>query len=132
MLTNQVANGEMKLKVFYRRAREAGQLEMQIKSDSKYRQILMPHEFIEINEGNVSATEFKERSSIHQLIKLMEMGNVDTLYAYDTSRLTRNMSNHIELMALLDKHNVQLVLTGTSENDMPKNLLGLWEGFKIG
>lgn len=132
MLTNQVINGEKKLKVFYRRAREVGQLEKQMETDYQYRQSLMPHEFIEINEGNASATKFKKRSCIHQLIKLIELGNVDTLYAYDASRLTRNMSNHFELMALLNKHNVRLVFTGSSEIDMPNKLLGLWEGNKIG
>jgi site-specific DNA recombinase len=132
MLTNQVINAEMKLKVFYRRAREAGQLEMQMQADYQYRQSLMSHEFIEINEGNVSTTKFIERSCIRQLIKLIELGNVDTLYVYDASRLTRNMSNHFELMASLNKHNVRLVFNGSSEIDMPNKLLGLWEGFKIG
>ncbi|WP_026573928.1 recombinase family protein [Bacillus sp. UNC438CL73TsuS30] len=132
MLTNKVTNGEMKLKVFFRRAREEGQLEKQMQADYQYRQSLMPHEFIEINEGNVSATKFIERSCIRQLLKLIELGNVDTLYVHDASRLTRNMSNHFELMALLNKHNVRLVFTGSSEIDMPNKLLGLGEGFKIG
>jgi DNA invertase Pin-like site-specific DNA recombinase len=132
MSTNKVTNGEIKLKVFFRRAREEGQLENQMKVDFQYQQGLMPHEFIEINEGNVSATKFKERSCIRQLIKLIELGNVDTLFVHDESRLTRNMSDHFELMALLNKHNVRLVFTGSSEIDMPNKLLGLWEGFKIG
>jgi site-specific DNA recombinase len=132
MLTNKATKGETKMKVFFRREREAGQLEMQMQADNQYRQSLMPHEFIEINEGNVSATKFEERSCIRQLIKLIELGNVDTLYVYDASRLTRNMSNHFGLMALLNKHNVRLVFSGFSEIDMPNKLLGLWEGFKIG
>ncbi|MEH6908650.1 recombinase family protein [Neobacillus drentensis] len=75
-------------------------------------------------------TKFKERSCIRQLIKQIELGNVDTLYVHDASRLTRNMSNHFELMALLNKHNGRLVFTVSS--DMSNKLLGLWEGFKIG
>jgi len=132
MLINKATNGETKMKVFFRRAREAGQLEMQMQADYQYRQSLMPHEFIEINEGNVSVTKFKERSCIRQLIKHIELGNVDTLYVHDASSLTRNTSNHFELMALLNRHNVRLVLTGSSEIDMTNKLLGLWEGFKIG
>lgn len=132
MLTNKATNGETKMKVFFRRAKEEGLLEMQMQSDYQYRQSLMPHEFIETNEGNVSATKFKERSCIRQLIKLIELGNVDTLYVHDASRLNRNMSNHFELVALLNKHNVRLVFTGSSEIDMPNKLLGLREGFEIG
>jgi DNA invertase Pin-like site-specific DNA recombinase len=132
MLTNKATNGEMKMKVFFRREREAGQLKKQMQADYQYRQSLMSHEFIEINEGNVSATKFKERNCIRQLIKLIELGNVDTLYVHAASRLTRNISDHFELMALLNKHNVRLVFTGSSSIDMPNKLLELWEGIKIG
>lgn len=132
MLTNKATNGETIMKVFFRRAQDEGQLEKQMQADYQYRQSLVPHEFIEINEGNASATKFKDRSCIRQLIKLIELGNVGTLYVHDASRLTRNMSNHFELMALLNKHNVRLVFTGSSEIDMPNKLLGHGEGFKIG
>lgn len=132
MLTNKVTNGEMKLKVFFRRAREEGQLEKQMQADYQFRQDLMQHEFIEINEGNVSANKFKERRCIRQLIELIELGNVDTLYAYDASRLTRYMSNLLQLMALLNKHNVRLVFTGPCEIDLPNKIFELWEGIKIG
>jgi DNA invertase Pin-like site-specific DNA recombinase len=132
MLTNKATKGETKMKVFFRRAREAGQLKIQMQADNQYRQSLMPHEFIEINEGNVSATQFKVRNCIRQLIKLIELGKVDTLYVHDASRLTRNMVDHLELMALLNKHNVRLVFTGSSSNDIPNKIFELWEGIKIG
>lgn len=132
MLTNKETNGEMKLKVFYRRAREEGQLENQMQADYQYRKSLMPHEFIEINEGNVSATKYKERNCIRQLIKLIELGKMDTLYVHDASRLTRNMADHMELMALLNKHNVQLDFTGSSTIKLPNKLYEPWEGSEIG
>ncbi|MEH6908649.1 hypothetical protein [Neobacillus drentensis] len=41
MLINKATNGETKMKVFFRRAREAGQLEVQMQADYQYRQSLM-------------------------------------------------------------------------------------------
>ncbi|WP_226670746.1 recombinase family protein [Metabacillus litoralis] len=132
MLANNVTNKEMKQKVFYRRGREESNLENQLKTDYQFRKCLIQHEFIELNEGDVSVVEFHGRKCSLRLINLNELVRVDTLYVYDASRLARSIVDNNELQYLHNKYNVRLVSTGSSAEDMSNSLFGFWEGIKIG
>ncbi|MCZ2846176.1 MAG: recombinase family protein [Candidatus Bathyarchaeota archaeon] len=121
-----------KIKVFLRRVSTENQsLEMQIAADKQFRDELDEDEYIEINELGVSANkvQLKQRKELVKLINLIEKEQVDTIYFYDRSRLTRNFYEYLELVDKFIAHKVKVVFTTTDANYLPFSSNYVMEGF---
>lgn len=121
-----------KLKVFLRRVSTENQsLEMQIAADKKFRDALDEDEYIEVNELGISANKvkLKDREKMLEVISLISKGEVDTLYVYDRSRLTRNFYEYLEMVDLFITHDVKVLFTSTDSSYSPFSSNYLVEGF---
>jgi site-specific DNA recombinase len=121
-----------KISVFLRRVSTENQsLEMQISADKKFRDLLDEDEYIEVNELGVSANKvkLKSRKDICDVINFIRKGEVDTLYVYDRSRLTRNFYEYLELVDLFLFHKVNVVFTTTEATYPPFNVNYMVEAF---
>jgi len=111
-----------KVSVFLRRVSTENQsLDMQLAADKKFRNELDDDEYIEINELGVSANKvkLKQRKNMVEVINLIEMDQVDTIYVYDRSRLSRNFYEYLELVDLFIAHNINVVFTSTDATYFP-------------
>jgi len=60
------------------------------------------------DDGGISGATLN-RPAIKQLIKDVEMGQVDTVVVYKVDRLTRSLADFSKLIELFDKHNVSFI-----------------------
>lgn len=109
---------QKKLHVFFRRVSTAGQdLEMQITADAPFRERLLTEEIHVIDEFAVSANKKStdERPEMLKLISLIKQYKVDTVYAFDRTRLFRNYYDGMEFQDVCRKHDVSLVYTSSGQ-----------------
>ncbi|SES10319.1 recombinase family protein [Salipaludibacillus aurantiacus] len=121
-----------KVNVFLRRVSTDNQsLEMQLAADEQYRAKLAEDEYIELNELGVSANKVKlrDREQMVKLISLIERKEVNTIYVYDRSRLTRSFYEYLELVDLFVSNNVEVIFTSTDAGYFPFSYDFLIEGF---
>ncbi|MDN4526398.1 recombinase family protein [Fictibacillus fluitans] len=100
--------------VFFRRVSTTGQsLTMQQSADLKYRDKLLRHQVLLIEESAISANKKStdERPEMQRLISLIKNNRVDTLYAFDRTRLFRDTFEGMEFTDLCLKHQVKIVYT---------------------
>ncbi|MCT8139975.1 recombinase family protein [Anaerobacillus sp. CMMVII] len=123
---------QQKLQVFFRRVSTENQsLEMQIEADKKFRDQLDDDEYIEVNELAISANKIKlkDREKLLEVIRLIENGEVSTVYVYDRSRLARNFYEYLQLVDLFITHDVEVVFTTTDASYSAFTSNYLVEGF---
>ncbi|MEL3972048.1 recombinase family protein [Rossellomorea oryzaecorticis] len=120
-----------KLHIFLRRVSTDNQnLEMQLAADKQYRDILDDDDYLEFNELGVSANKVKlrDRPSMVNIINLIRNGEVNTLYVYDRSRLSRNFYEYMELIDLFIACDVKVVFTTSNPGYSPFSANYLVEG----
>ncbi|MES9743583.1 recombinase family protein [Priestia megaterium] len=122
-MNNQQQN---KYKVFFRRVSTVGQdLSMQESADVLYRQKYIPSEILIINEYGVSANKLsiERRPEMKKLIAMIQNSQVETIYAFDRSRLFRDFYESNYFVWLCKKYNVQIVFTSTGHQDATDSTL---------
>lgn len=120
-----------RIKVFFRRVSTTSQsLEMQLAADKRYRDELDEDDYIEVNELGVSANKVKlmDRRKFVDVLDLIKKDEVETLYVYDRSRLTRNFYEYVQLVDLFIENNIDVIFT-TESGHMPFSSNYLVEGF---
>lgn len=122
-MNNQRQN---KYKVFFRRVSTVGQdLIMQESADAIYRQKYLPNEIFIITEDGVSANKLRieRRPEIKKLITMIQNNQVETIYAFDRSRLFRDFYEANYFVWLCKKHNVQIVFTSSGHQEATDSTL---------
>ena len=66
----------------------------------------------DLTEAKAVSGASSERANYKKLIKLIKRGKVDVIFAKELSRLTRNISDFLELLKLCKKHNVCIYMNG--------------------
>ncbi|MCJ0931906.1 recombinase family protein [Virgibacillus halodenitrificans] len=125
-----------KYQVFFRRVSTAGQdLAMQASADAFYREQFDPEAIIVIDEDATSANKksIGERPEMKKLIELIKQDKVDTLYAFDRTRLFRDYYEAMEFNDLKSEHGVRIVFTSanngcieTHDNTFLEGILNLF------
>ncbi|TMW71168.1 hypothetical protein FGB90_14495 [Alteribacter natronophilus] len=121
-----------KLTVFLRRvSSEQQNLDMQIAADKKYREKLHEEDYVVLNEEGVSANKLSipDREEMVKLIGMIKSNQVERLYVYDRTRLTRKFFEYLELIDMFREHNVKVTFTTEDAGYMPFNNDLLIEGF---
>ncbi|SHG30186.1 recombinase family protein [Ornithinibacillus halophilus] len=111
----------MKYHVFFRRVSTDKQnMEMQQSADAYYREKLLPEEIKVIDEDALSANKkfINERPEMQKLISLIKEDQVDTLYAFDRTRLFRDYYEGIEFTDLCLKHDIQVIYTSEGNGNV--------------
>ena len=122
-MNNQRQN---KYKVFFRRVSTVGQdLIMQESADAIYRQKYLPSEIFIITEDGVSANKLRieRRPEIKKLITMIQNNQVETIYAFDRSRLFRDFYEANYFVWLCKKHNVRIVFTSSGHQEATDSTL---------
>ncbi|WP_025118636.1 recombinase family protein [Bacillus sp. H1m] len=120
-----------KYKVFFRRVSTASQdLAMQESADAIYRQQYLPNEIFIIDEEGVSANKLKftERPQMMRLITMIQQKQVDTIYAFDRSRLFRDFYESNYFVSLCKKKNVRIFFTSSGNGHQQATNNTLLEG----
>ncbi|WP_179951875.1 recombinase family protein [Bacillus sp. TE8-1] len=120
-----------KYKVFFRRVSTAGQdLTMQESADTIYREQYLPNEIFIIDEEGVSANKLKitERPQMVKLITMIQQKQVDTVYAFDRSRLFRDFYESNYFVSLCRKNNVHIFFTSSGNGHQQATNNTLLEG----
>ena len=123
---------KQKLHVFFRRVSTTNQdLAMQIELDRPYRERLTEDEIYVIDEDGVSANKLsiEERPKMLELISLIKSDKVNTLYAYDRTRIARNMYDAMEFNDICEKHKINIIYTSTADGHMAYSNNNLMECF---
>jgi DNA invertase Pin-like site-specific DNA recombinase len=118
--------------IFFRRVSTAGQeLTMQEAADLSYRDKLFDEQFIIIDEFAMSANKkaIAERPEMQKLITLIQKDKVQTLYAFDRTRLFRDYYEGMEFTDLCLKHGVQIIYTSEGNGHIKSTDDILLEGF---
>ena len=118
-------------KVFVRRTSSKGQdLAMQESADALYRQQYVDEEIVIINEEDTSANKLKisERPKMMKLIWMILNNQVDTVYAFDRTRLFRDFYEANYFVALCRKNNVRIFFTSASNGHQQATDSTLIEG----
>jgi len=113
---------QQKLHVFFRRVSTANQdIITQEAADLPYREKLLPEETVIVNENAVSANKraIHERPEMEHVFSLIAQGKVDTLYAFDRTRLFREFYEGMSFNDLRIKHGVKLVFTSEGNGHLP-------------
>ncbi|MFQ3544234.1 recombinase family protein [Halobacillus rhizosphaerae] len=111
-----------KLHVFFRRVSTKGQdIATQEAADLSYRESLNPDEVMIINENAVSANKksINDRPEMQKIISLIKEDKVDTIYAFDRTRLFRDFYDGMEFTDLVLKHEVKIVFTSVGNGHLP-------------
>ncbi|MEH7110220.1 recombinase family protein [Bacillus sp. JJ1764] len=112
----QTIKNKNKYKVFFRRVSTINQdLAMQESADAIYRENYIPDEILIMNEDGVSANklDIEKRPQMKKLIQLIINDQVDTIYAFDRSRLFRDFYESTYFISLCKKHKVKIFLTSS-------------------
>ncbi|MBD3108058.1 recombinase family protein [Bacillus sp. AGMB 02131] len=135
---------ENKYKIFVRRVSSKGQdLAMQESADAPYRQQYLPKEIMIIDENDVSANKLKisERPEMMKVICMILNNQVDTIYAFDRSRLFRDFYEANYFVSICRRKNVRIFFTSTGNGHLQAtdnllvegvlNIVGDFEGKNI-
>ncbi|MGD7046155.1 recombinase family protein [Jeotgalibacillus proteolyticus] len=120
-----------KYKVFFRRVSTTKQdMSLQESADAIHREHLHENEIVIINENGVSANKLKinQRPQMLQLISMIENYQVETIYAFDRSRLFRDFYEALFFGVLCKRKNVNLIFTSPEKGYQATNN-ALLEGF---
>ncbi|WP_042353094.1 recombinase family protein [Bacillus massiliigorillae] len=111
-----------KYHVFFRRVSSANQdLETQIEFDRPFREACDEDKILIIDEDATSANKLRidQRPKIMEVLELIEADNVDTVYAYDRTRLFRDYYEAQDFCQACIEHEVKIIFTSTSNGHIP-------------
>ena len=120
-----------KYKVFFRRVSTSGQdLAMQESADAIYREKYATNEIVILNENGVSANKLniEQRPKMKKLIRMIMQNQVDTIYAFDRSRLFRDFYESNYFVSLCKKHDVNIFFTSAGNGQQQATGSTLLEG----
>jgi DNA invertase Pin-like site-specific DNA recombinase len=103
-----------KYMVFFRRVSSTTQdLAMQESADALYRDKFLEKEILILNEDGISANKLKieHRPQIQRLINLIISNQIDTVFAFDRTRLFRDFYEAIFFVSLCKEHSVKIFFT---------------------
>jgi DNA invertase Pin-like site-specific DNA recombinase len=107
--------------VFFRRVSTTAQdLAMQASADLAYRKKYIPEETLIINENGVSANKLtiKERPEMTRIIGMIKSDQIDTIYAFDRTRLFRDFYEANYFVSLCIKHSVKIFFTSAGNGNL--------------
>ncbi|MGG4170115.1 recombinase family protein [Rossellomorea vietnamensis] len=125
-------NNSQKKHVFFRRVSTAGQdIITQEAADLPYREKINQNQILLINEIAISANKksIQERPDMKKLIALVKENKIQTVHAFDRSRLFRDFYDSMQFFDLCKKHNVQIIYTSTGNGNLPATDDVFLEGF---
>ena len=111
-----------KYHVFFRRVSSANQdLETQIEFDRPFREACNEDKILIIDEDATSANKLRidQRPKIMEVLELIEADKVDTVYAYDRTRLFRDYYEAQDFCQSCIEHEVKIIFTSTSNGHIP-------------
>lgn len=111
-----------KYHVFFRRVSSANQdLETQIEFDRPFREKCDEDKILIMNEDATSANKLRvdQRPKLMEVLELIEADKVDTIYAYDRTRLFRDYYEAQDFCHACIEHEVTIVFTSTSNGHLP-------------
>ncbi|MGD6779977.1 recombinase family protein [Sutcliffiella horikoshii] len=103
-----------KYMVFFRRVSTTTQdLAMQESADALYRDKFLEKEILILNEDGISANKLKieHRPQMQRLINLIINNQIDTVFAFDRTRLFRDFYEAIFFVSLCKEHSVKIFFT---------------------
>ncbi|TYO69960.1 recombinase family protein [Rossellomorea marisflavi] len=125
-------NNSQKKHVFFRRVSTAGQdIITQEAADLPYREKIDQNQILLINEIAISANKksIQERPDMKKLMSMVKENKIQTIYAFDRSRLFRDFYDSMQFFDLCKKHNVQIIYTSTGNGSLPATDDVFLEGF---
>lgn len=111
-----------KYHVFFRRVSSVNQdLETQIEFDRPFRENCDEDKILVFNEDATSANKLRinQRPKIMEVLELIKANKVDTVYAYDRTRLFRDYYEAQEFSHACVEHSVNIVFTSSSNGHLP-------------
>jgi DNA invertase Pin-like site-specific DNA recombinase len=103
-------------------------LELQLEAASPYLKGIEPEGLLYFIDEGVSGSS--QPLELIKLLDLIKKDLVDTLVVYDRSRLTRSVDNYLQLINLINRHQVKVIFTAYGHDN---NRLGdiYTEGLKV-
>lgn len=99
--------------VYARTSSKKQNFESQIEAASPYLKGLEPEGVLYFVDEGVSGSSKPE--GLSNLLDLIKEDLIGTLVVYNRSRLTNSLDTYLELINLLDRHQVKVIFTATAE-----------------
>ncbi|MEH7076986.1 recombinase family protein [Neobacillus drentensis] len=113
--------------VYARTSSKKKSLELQLEAASPFLKGIEPEGLIYFIDEGVSGSS--QPTELVKLLDLIKKDRVDTLVVYDRSRLTSSVDNYLQLVNLINRHQVKVIFTlALEENHSLEDLYS--EGFK--